>query len=103
MDGGRILKTVKTSYARARRERRLAEIVRELMKEQHKTMFIALRDGQFDHVLDSGSASFDERPPCAPTWVAHARACGPRGDDAAAEHRGRHERARASRAPVVDQ
>lgn len=51
MDGGRILKTVKTSYARHIGSDRLAKGVRELMKEQHKMMFIALRDGQFDHLL----------------------------------------------------
>jgi hypothetical protein len=52
MDGGRILKTVKTSYAAHVGSDRLGEVVRELMKEQHKMMFIALRDGRFDDVLD---------------------------------------------------
>src|SRR4051812_35709319 len=52
MDGGRILKTVKTSYAVHLGSDSLAEVVRELMKEQHKMMFIALRDGQFDDALD---------------------------------------------------
>ncbi|HMI88749.1 MAG TPA: hypothetical protein VK550_31940, partial [Polyangiaceae bacterium] len=53
MDGGRILKTVKTSYAEHVGSDKLGQVVRDLMKEQHKMMFIALRDGQFDHVLDS--------------------------------------------------
>jgi hypothetical protein len=63
MDGGRILKTVKTSYAEHVKSERLAEVVRGLMKEQHKAMFIALRDGQFDRVIegDEGSKS-GERP-----------------------------------------
>lgn len=52
MDGGRILKTVKTSYAQHVGSNGLAEVVRALMKEQHKMMFIALRGGQFDYVLD---------------------------------------------------
>jgi hypothetical protein len=52
MDGGRILKTVKTSYAQHIGSDNLSEVVRDLMKEQHKMMFIALRDGQFDYVLD---------------------------------------------------
>src|SRR6185369_7393838 len=52
MDGGRILKTVKTSYAQHVGSEKLSEVVRDLMKEQHKMMFIALRDGQFDYVLD---------------------------------------------------
>ncbi len=58
MDGGRILKTVKTSYAEHVGSDRLSEVVRSLMKEQHKTMFIALRGGQFDYVLDP-----DDAPP----------------------------------------
>ena len=56
MDGGRILKTVKTSYSQHLGSDRLTEAVRELMKDQHKTMFIALRDGQFDYVLDGEDA-----------------------------------------------
>jgi hypothetical protein len=52
MDGGRILKTVKTSYAQHIGSDRLSGVVRDLMKEQHKMMFIALRGGQFDYVLD---------------------------------------------------
>src|SRR5438874_11989385 len=58
MDGGRILKTVKTSYAQHVGSDKVSEMVRDLMKEQHKMMFIALRDGQFDYVLDP-----DDAPP----------------------------------------
>jgi len=58
MDGGRILKSVKTSYAQHVGSDRLSEVVRDLMKEQHKMMFIALRDGQFDYVLNP-----DDEPP----------------------------------------
>lgn len=59
-DGGRILKTTKTSYAEHIGQERMAETVRAMMQEQHKAMFIALRDGQFDHLFDesaSGPAS----------------------------------------------
>ncbi len=63
MDGGRILKTIKTSYAEHIGSERMAEVVRDLMKAQHKTMFIALRDGQFDRVIDGDDASKSgERP-----------------------------------------
>jgi hypothetical protein len=55
-DGGRLLKTTKTSYAEQLGAERLEQIVRDLMKEQHKAMFIALQDGQLDYV-------FDEAPP----------------------------------------
>jgi hypothetical protein len=52
-DGGRILKSVKTSYAEYIGNERMAEIVREMMKQQHKAMFIALRDGKFDVVAEA--------------------------------------------------
>src|SRR5580765_4461708 len=47
-DGGRILKSIKTSYATVLGEPNMSELVRGMMKEQHKAMIIALRDGQFD-------------------------------------------------------
>lgn len=53
MDGGRILKSVKKSYAEHIGETNMADTVRQLMKDQHKAMFIALRDGQFDPLIDS--------------------------------------------------
>lgn len=52
MDGGRILKSVKRSYAEHVGVDGMSEVVRQLMKEQHKAMFIALRDGQFDHLVE---------------------------------------------------
>src|SRR5450755_4326106 len=55
MDGGRILKSVKTSYAEYIGNDRMAEILREMMKQQHKAMFIALRDGKFDAVAEGGA------------------------------------------------
>jgi hypothetical protein len=52
MDGGRILKSVKTSYAEHLGADGMSDIVRGMMKDQHKAMFIALRDGQFDHLVE---------------------------------------------------
>ena len=52
MDGGRILKSVKTSYAEHARSEERAQIVRQMMKAQHKAMFVALRDGKFDDLMD---------------------------------------------------
>jgi len=63
-DGGRILKTLKTSYAEHLGEGNIQETVRQLMKEQHKAMFIALRDGQFDHIFEEKEAP-KEPPPAA--------------------------------------
>jgi hypothetical protein len=53
MDGGRILKSVKRSYAEFIGAEDMSETVRQLMKDQHKAMFIALRDGQYDHLIDA--------------------------------------------------
>ncbi|EYF04225.1 Hypothetical protein CAP_4702 [Chondromyces apiculatus DSM 436] len=55
-DGGRILKTTKTPYAEHVGTPTMAETVREMMKEQHKAMFIALREGHFDRLFDEGAA-----------------------------------------------
>lgn len=52
-DGGRILKTIKTSYAEHLESENLSDTVRKMMQEQHKGMFTALRDGQFDGVIDT--------------------------------------------------
>jgi hypothetical protein len=72
MDGGRILKSVKTSYSEYLDNDRMGEIVREMMKQQHKAMFIALRDGKFDGMIDGAepppsTQSFPAAPPVAPS------------------------------------
>lgn len=51
-DGGRILKTIKTSYAEYIDSPNMGEVVRQMMQDQHKGMFMALRDGQFDQLLE---------------------------------------------------
>ena len=53
MDGGRILKSTKTSYAEVIGAADMADTVRKMMKDQHKAMFTALRDGQFDHMFEA--------------------------------------------------
>jgi len=78
-DGGRILKTMKTSYAEHLNEANVQEVVRSLMKEQHKAMFIALRDGQFDHIFEdapnpAAAAAPATPPPPADTPAAAAPA-----------------------------
>jgi len=74
MDGGRILKSVKKSYAEHVGAEGMQEIVRGLMKEQHKAIFIALRDGQFDALVDAGrsGSSGSIRPPAMPAPAATA-------------------------------
>jgi len=47
-DGGRIIASEKTSYAESVGAENLADIVKQLMQEQHKRVFIGLRDGVYD-------------------------------------------------------
>src|SRR6478609_4806578 len=61
-DGGRIIKSVKTTYAEHIGSTSLRDIVKELMKQQHKAMIVALRDGQFDAIIEMSAA----RPSIAP-------------------------------------
>lgn len=57
-DGGRILKSQKSSYAHLLETDDLATQVKKLMQDQHKAMFLALRDGQFDEIAGvSGGAA----------------------------------------------
>jgi hypothetical protein len=67
-DGGRILKSVKTSYAEYLGNERMSEIVREMMKQQHKAMFIALRDGKFEAFAEG----VVDAPPSSRTLVGQA-------------------------------
>lgn len=77
-DGGRIIKTRKTSYADLVGDgsQDIADQVRSLMREQHKGMVISLRDGDLDHLIDPDPESppdpkeiveeMDAAPPSAP-------------------------------------
>lgn len=62
-DGGRIISSKKTSYAEHVGSADCQQIVKKLMQEQHKAMFIALRDGEFD---EDGAPS-GEQP--VDTWA----------------------------------
>ena len=50
-DGGRIVATRKTSYSEHVDAENLEEIVRKLMKDQHKEMLVGLRDGIYDEEM----------------------------------------------------
>jgi len=47
-DGGRIIASEKTSYEESVGAENLPDIVKQLMQEQHKRVFIGLRDGVYD-------------------------------------------------------
>jgi len=51
-DGGRIVHTSKTDYSEHVGREDMVPVVRRMMKEQHKGMFIALRGGDLDDVLE---------------------------------------------------
>jgi hypothetical protein len=55
-DGGRIIASKKTAYAQYVGSEKLQEIVKKLMQEQHKAMFIALRDCVYDEEEDGATA-----------------------------------------------
>jgi hypothetical protein len=61
MDGGRILKSVKTSYADRLGAEGIADVVRQMMKDQHKAMLTDLRDGQYDHLVEAGAMTHDRK------------------------------------------
>ena len=60
-DGGRILASEKTSYGEHLHADNLSVVVKKLMQEQHKRVFIALRDGVYDE--DAPAQPADEAAP----------------------------------------
>lgn len=68
VDGGRILKSFKSSYAESVGAEEQCEVVRALMKRQHKAMLMALRDGLFDALAEipSGAGASVAASPTAP-------------------------------------
>jgi hypothetical protein len=72
VDGGRILKSQRTDYSEHLGRADMTVVVRRMMKEQHKAMFIALRDGQLDESIRTMLGPVAEAAP-APE-VAPARA-----------------------------
>jgi hypothetical protein len=59
-DGGRIIKTTRTEYTEHVTRADLQAYVRNLMKEQHKGMFTALRLGELDTLLENECGPFEQ-------------------------------------------
>jgi hypothetical protein len=59
-DGGRIIKTTRTEYAEHVTRPDMQPFVRSLMKEQHKGMFMALRMGELDKLLEDVCGPFEQ-------------------------------------------
>jgi len=69
-DGGRIIASEKTSYQEHVGSDDLAEVVKEMMRDQHKRVFIGLRDGVYDEdgsTRDKGSTPDGDAPPAEVT------------------------------------
>lgn len=77
MDGGRILKSVKTSYAEHVGQDKLGEVVKKMMKDQHKAMFTALRDGGYDQLIDDALRSGSQQRLAAATAKARGKSAPP--------------------------
>jgi uncharacterized protein YcfJ len=56
-DGGRIVASKKTDYAQHISTENLHDVVKKLMQDQHKAMFIALRDCVYDEDEKPGAAA----------------------------------------------
>lgn len=61
-DGGRILRSERTDYSELLGSKELATELRKRMKEQHRAMFVALREGQLDHLIEGEAAPFPDVP-----------------------------------------
>jgi hypothetical protein len=72
-DGGRIVASRKTGYAEHLGDKDLASIVKKLMQDQHKAMFIELRDCVYDEDAPAAQAPAGPAAPTTPT-NAHADA-----------------------------
>ncbi|MEP7053455.1 MAG: hypothetical protein ABJB12_24030 [Pseudomonadota bacterium] len=59
-DGGRIIKTARTEYSEHVARADVQSFVRNLMKEQHKAMFTALRMGDLDTLLEDVCGAFEQ-------------------------------------------
>lgn len=61
-DGGRIIKTSRIDYVEHVEKDDVSNIVRALMKEQHRAMFTALRAGELDAMLEKVLGPLPEPP-----------------------------------------
>ena len=61
-DGGRIIASRKTGYAEHLGAKELSSIVKRLMQEQHKAMFIELRDCVYDSEPPPASGPIETQP-----------------------------------------
>ena len=61
-DGGRIVQTARTEYSEHLGRDDMVEIVRRMMKEQHKAMFVRLRAGELDEEIEQACGPLPQPP-----------------------------------------
>jgi hypothetical protein len=66
IDGGHIVKSTRTEYGAVLDQSDMAETVRRMMKDQHKNMFLALRAGEFDELIERVVSGGQTTPPIEP-------------------------------------
>lgn len=66
VDGGRILKSLKSTYAESVGAQDQCDVVRALMKRQHKAMLMAVRDGLFDLLAEAPAEGASAVPAPSP-------------------------------------
>ena len=100
-DGGRIIASRKTGYAEHLGAKELAGIVKKLMQEQHKAMFIELRDCVYDSEAPPASGPIETQPRSQPASVAEAKQTGASGRAPASQPSAAQSTGSAARAPSV--
>lgn len=61
-DGGRILRTLRTDYREHLARPDLHDYVRTLMRQQHKAMYVSLRGGELDELIEQACGPLSEPP-----------------------------------------
>ncbi len=61
-DGGRIVQTARTEYSEHLGRDDMVQVVRRMMKEQHKTMFVRLRAGELDEQIEQACGPLPQPP-----------------------------------------
>lgn len=64
-DGGRIVKSIRTDYSEHLERENMPVVVKNMMKEQHKEMFVALRSGGLDDLIGFEDAASPVPPAAA--------------------------------------
>jgi hypothetical protein len=65
-DGGRILRTLRTDYREQLGRPDLHDYVRTLMRQQHKAMYVSLRGGELDELIEEACGPLSEPPSRVP-------------------------------------